>query len=67
VTRADVLIVDDDAATREGLRALLRNAGFAVELAGNGVEAVQKVTEHAFRVVLLDMQLPGVGGLDVLA
>jgi CheY-like chemotaxis protein/anti-sigma regulatory factor (Ser/Thr protein kinase) len=67
VTRADVLIVDDDAATRDGLRALLRNAGFVVEDARDGDEAMQKIAEHAFRVVLLDMQLPGVTGRDVLA
>ena len=64
---ADVLVVDDDAATRQGLCALLLNAGFSTEPAGDGAEALEKIGRHPYPVVLLDMQLPGIGGLDVLA
>jgi CheY-like chemotaxis protein/anti-sigma regulatory factor (Ser/Thr protein kinase) len=67
VADSDVLIVDDDDATREGLRALLGGAGFACETANDGAEAVEKIDRHDFGVVLLDMRLPRVGGLDVLA
>lgn len=64
---ADVLIVDDDDATRKGLSALLTNAGFRVDQANDGAEALEKIDRHDFSVVLLDMQLPGIGGLEVLA
>lgn len=67
MAHADVLIVDDDVATREGLRALLSNAGFAVETATDGAHALQTIDKEDFGVVLLDIRLPRVGGLDVLA
>ncbi len=63
----DVLIVDDDDATREGLCALLTNAGFRCDTAKDGPEASAKLDTHDFQVVLLDLRLPGMGGLDVLA
>ena len=67
MAHADVLIVDDDEATRQGLCALLTNAGFTVDQAGDGTTALKKIERHGFNVVLLDIQLPGVGGLEVLA
>ena len=63
----DVLIVDDDRGTRTGLTALLSGSGFDVDWARDGAEALQKIQERDFGVVLLDVQMPGVGGLDVLA
>jgi CheY-like chemotaxis protein/anti-sigma regulatory factor (Ser/Thr protein kinase) len=62
-----VLIVDDDDATRQGLRTLLGNAGFTVDEARDGASALAKIDQHRFKVVLLDMQLPGIAGVDVLA
>jgi DNA-binding response OmpR family regulator len=67
MTPADLLIVDDDEATREGLRDLLADAGFTVDTARDGVEAMQKIKSHHFSVVLLDVRLPGINGLDILA
>jgi CheY-like chemotaxis protein len=63
----DVLIVDDDDATRQGLGELLTNAGFTHDEAIDGAEALQKIDEHDLGIVLLDIRLPGIGGLDVLA
>ena len=65
--RFDVLIVDDDNATREGLGALLANAGFSVDTANDGATALDKLERHDFGVALLDIRLPGIDGLDVLA
>jgi len=67
VSDFDVLVVDDDAPTRHGLRDLLTGAGFSVDAACDGAEALQKIGRHTFGVVLLDIRLPDVGGLDVLA
>lgn len=64
---ADILIVDDHAATREGLRMLLSDAGYAVDSVSDGAEALQKSSESDFKLALLDVQLPGIGGLDLLA
>lgn len=67
VAHPEVLIVDDDLATREGLRGLLSNAGFTVETAADGDQAIEQIGRHDFGVVLLDIRLPGVGGLEILA
>ncbi len=67
MAHADVLIVDDDDATREGLSALLSHAGFTFDSANDGKEALEKIDRHDFGVVLLDIQLPRIGGLEVLA
>ena len=67
MANVDVLVVDDDDATRDGLRELLARAGFTVDDADNGATALEKINTRHFGVVLLDVRLPGVGGLDVLA
>jgi CheY-like chemotaxis protein/anti-sigma regulatory factor (Ser/Thr protein kinase) len=63
----DVLIVDDDDATREGLCQLLALAGLNVASEKDGAQALQRIRAHDVEVVLLDVVLPGVSGLDVLA
>ena len=67
MTHPDILVVDDDDATRDFLRDLLTREGLTVDDAPDGAAALEKVDRHDFGVVLLDVQLPGVGGLDVLA
>ena len=67
MTHADLLVVDDDDATRRGLSQLLANAGFTVDNASDGAEALNKINSNNYSVVLLDIQLPGIGGLDILA
>jgi DNA-binding NtrC family response regulator len=67
MSHSDLLVVDDDDATRTGLRQLLANEGFSVEVARDGAEAMGKIDRHDFRVVLLDVRLPKIGGLDILA
>ncbi len=63
----DVLLVDDDDATREGLRELLTLNGFSVDTAQDGPQALDAIRRHNVGVVLLDVNLPGMGGLEVLA
>lgn len=59
-----VLVADDDASVRRELKALLEGAGYAVELASDGQEAVRKAAAAKFDVVLLDVVMPGLGGLE---
>src|SRR5262245_64225952 len=65
-TRRNILIVDDDRALRHALAELLKDAGHAVDQAADGPEAVRRIGNGAFDVVLLDIGLPGMSGLDVL-
>ena len=63
---ASVLIVDDEPNIRRMLAALLREEGYATAEAGDGRAAVQKMAEVDADVVLLDLALPGVTGLELL-
>jgi two-component system, OmpR family, KDP operon response regulator KdpE len=59
-----VLIVDDEASLRKTLRTSLAASGFAVEEARNGEEALATIQGHPFDLVLLDVNMPGIGGID---
>jgi DNA-binding NtrC family response regulator len=62
-----VLIIDDEAEIRESLQTLLEMEGFAVETADSGESGLQRIGEHPFDLVLLDLALPGRDGIDILA
>jgi len=59
-----VLVVDDEPALRKVIRASLVASGFTVEEVGNGAEAVGFVERRPFDLVLLDINMPGLGGID---
>ncbi|WP_246142536.1 response regulator [Nocardioides rubriscoriae] len=61
-----VLVVDDDAAVRTVVRWQLDDAGFRVVEADDGPSALRRIQEHRPTLVVLDLSLPGLGGLDVL-
>ncbi len=65
-TRLQVLVVDDDPAVRGALRRALEVAGHAVAEAGDGEEALAGLAGRPVDVVLLDINMPGLGGLDAL-
>jgi DNA-binding response OmpR family regulator len=62
-----VLIVDDDRALRHVLAELLKAAGHAADQAADGREALARLAEATYDMVLLDIGLPDVSGLDLLA
>jgi CheY-like chemotaxis protein len=61
-----ILIVDDDRALRHALSTLLADAGHLVESAADGPEALALLHDRPFDIVLLDIGLPSMSGLDVL-
>jgi len=61
-----VLVVDDEAASRTGLKALLEGHGYSVEAAANGVEALEKVRGFRPAVVIADLVMPGMDGLELV-
>ena len=61
-----ILIVDDEEVARISLSDILRLEGFTVQAAGSGEEAVSILEQEEFEVMLLDLRMPGMGGLDVL-
>jgi two-component system response regulator MprA len=60
-----ILVVDDDRAVREALRRALALAGYEVQLAEDGVQAVELVAQALPDAVVLDIGLPGIDGLEV--
>ncbi|HVN37082.1 MAG TPA: sigma-54 dependent transcriptional regulator [Myxococcota bacterium] len=65
--KARILVVEDESAIQLALSGLLGRAGYEVSLAGSGDEAIAKLSEQAFDLVLTDLALGrGASGLDVL-
>ncbi len=62
-----ILIADDDAATRHGVAKLLENAGFEVSQAADGFAALNAIQEDPYDLVFLDIWMPQLSGLEVLA
>lgn len=61
-----LLLVEDDAGLVSDLRPVLKRAGYAVEVSGDGDDAAFLGREETFDAVILDLGLPGRSGLDVL-
>ncbi len=61
-----VLVVDDDEGVRTGVTWALEADGFAVHAVGDGLEALDALKRERPLLVVLDLSLPGVGGLDIL-
>ncbi len=62
-----ILVVEDDEDMRENLRRILVGAGYEVQMARNGAEAITVLEKHRYHLVLTDLVMPGMGGLDLLA
>ena len=63
---ARVLVIDDDAGVLESTARMLRSAGYTVQVASTGEEGVDLARGDTFDVVLSDMRMPGLSGLEVL-
>ncbi len=59
-----ILVVDDDPQIRRVMKVTLTGQGYEVDDAKNGESAVEKLREHRFDLVLLDMNMPGISGLE---
>jgi len=59
-----ILVVDDDPQIRRVMRVTLTGQRYEVDEARNGEAALDKIRDHRFDLVLLDMNMPGMGGLE---
>lgn len=64
--KGTILICDDEEIMRDVLETLLSGAGYKVELAKTGEEAVEAYENKPYDVVLMDVSMPGIGGLTAL-
>jgi two-component system NtrC family sensor kinase len=65
--KQSILIVDDDESARRSLRLIFEKMGYETETAGMGREALEKVEGRFFNTTLLDIKLPDVEGIELLA
>ena len=63
--KKSILVVEDEPTIATGLRDDLELEGFIVEVADDGVEALRRILEGEFDLILLDVMLPGMDGFDV--
>jgi DNA-binding response OmpR family regulator len=64
--RARLLVVDDEPNMRAGLRDVLNLMGYRVEEAASGYEALDLLESACYDLMVLDMQMPGIGGVEVM-
>jgi len=62
----EILVLDDDPDTTEILAHLLSGQGYRVEVAASPKQGMEKLTSHQFHILILDLRLPGMDGIDVL-
>jgi two-component system response regulator AtoC len=63
---SQILLIDDESHNREALSLLLANAGYQVRSAESGEEALEILQKTPFEIVITDLFLPGVNGIDIL-
>jgi CheY-like chemotaxis protein len=61
-----ILVVDDDVPTQMLYRALLSRYGHTVEVAVNGAEAIRLLRDGEYALIILDLMMPGVSGLEII-
>jgi two-component system, response regulator, stage 0 sporulation protein F len=64
---ATVLIVDDEEHIRLLFKEELEDEGYTVDLASNGLDALDKLKRSAYSVIVLDIKMPGMDGIQTLA
>jgi DNA-binding NtrC family response regulator len=63
---SQILVIDDDPSNREAISLLLINTGYQVQSAASGEEALELLQNNSFDVILTDLFLPGISGIDIL-
>ena len=63
---ASILVVDDEPVVQDTVKWLLHTQGYEVTTAGNGEEALTRIAQEEFDLLLSDIKMPGLNGLDVL-
>ena len=61
-----ILVVDDDESTRKGIVFFLENEAFEVTAAGNGKEALERAESYSYDLILTDVKMPEMSGLELL-
>ncbi len=66
VNKPNILVVDDERGIREGCRRILTAEGYAVDIAVNGAEGLEMVKAKPYDLLLVDLMMPVMGGLEMM-
>ncbi|MDY6933694.1 MAG: response regulator [Spirochaetota bacterium] len=66
IKKARILVVDDEAVIREGCVKILSKEGWSVEAVENGMDGIELIKSKEFDILLLDLMMPGMNGLEVI-
>jgi len=66
VSRARALVADDDPSIRQLLCTIVRRERFDVDSVADGAQAIEKLQQHEYDIILLDLMMPRVDGFDVI-
>src|SRR5258708_19207817 len=66
MSKGSILVVDDESEIREGLELLLRSEGYGVSSAETGESGLEKLEQHPYNLLLLDVSFPDPNGLAML-
>ena len=61
-----ILVIDDEALVIESLRNLLKKKGYDVSIAKNGAEALQRIEEGDFDLIVSDIRMPDINGIEIV-
>jgi DNA-binding response OmpR family regulator len=64
--KAKLLVADDEKNLRELYRMELEDEGYEVETAANGLEVLSRIEQNDYDIIILDIQMPGLSGIDLL-
>jgi DNA-binding NtrC family response regulator len=63
---SNILVVDDEIVVRTGISRVLQKQGFSIHTAADGNQALEIMSQHPINIVLLDIKMPGLDGIEVL-
>jgi len=61
-----ILVVDDELVIRDGLKRVLEGESFVVETSSSGFHAIEIIQQHVFDLIITDLKMPGMSGIEVL-
>ena len=64
--KRSILVVDDDPNMRSFLLEVLNKLGFEVNTASDGAEAIEKLKQHRYQLIITDLSMPGVNGYELI-
>jgi CheY-like chemotaxis protein len=62
--RTNILLAEDNLVNQKVAARMLRKLGFAADIAANGQEVLEKLSQRQYDLILMDMQMPGMDGLE---